>query len=27
MQGDTVVAEGSHTRIIVERERFLGRLD
>lgn len=25
-QGDTVVAEGSHTRIIVERERFLGRL-
>ena len=26
VQGDTVVAEGSHTRIIVERERFLGRL-
>ena len=27
VQGDTVVAEGSHTRIIVERERFLGRLN
>jgi predicted thioesterase len=25
--GDLTVADGSHTRVIVDRERFLGRLD
>ena len=27
MDGDTMVAMGGHTRVVVERERFLARLD